>query len=171
MRGRGHTTSERTVWHVSTTTMEVGKAERSGAWRLFARKTVLCDGAMGTMLYSRGIFINRSYDELNLSQPEMVRAIHEEYLQAGAQIIETNTFGANRYRLDHFGLREKVREINLAGVRLARSCVNEIRSKQSADAFVAGALGPLGVRIGPGQAVSEADAQEDHDCGPCGSSC
>ena len=123
---------------------------------LFAQHTVLCDGAMGTMLYSRGVFINRCFDELNLSQPEMVRTIHEEYLQAGAVVIETNTFGANAYRLERFGLAAKVREINLAGVRIARECVAEIGSKQSADAFVAGALGPLGVRVGQeGEATFE----------------
>ncbi len=126
---------------------------------LFAQKTILCDGAMGTMLYARGIFINRCFDELNISQPEMVLAIHEEYLQAGAQVIETNTFGGNTYRLGHFGLGERAREINAAGVRLARRCVNQIREKQSAEAFVAGALGPLGVRVGAGGSVSEADAE------------
>src|ERR1700709_1434321 len=98
--------------------------------RLFAGGTVLCDGAMGTMLYSRGIFINRCFDELNLSQPELVRSIHEEYLQAGAKVIESNTFGGNRFRLDHFELRDKVEEINRAGVRIARQCADEIRSKQ-----------------------------------------
>src|SRR5580693_4863869 len=81
--------------------------------RLFAGATVLCDGAMGTMLYARGVFINRCYDELNLSQPELVREVHAEYLQAGAEVVETNTFGANRYRLEHFGFGDKVREINL----------------------------------------------------------
>ncbi len=141
------------------TELERVEAAAAPARELFARKTVLCDGAMGTMLYSRGIFINRCFDELNLSQPEMVRAIHEEYLQAGAQVIETNTFGGNAYRLEHFGLREKVRAVNVAGVRIARECVSEIRSKQSAEAFVAGALGPLGQRVGPGQAVSEAEAE------------
>jgi methionine synthase I (cobalamin-dependent)/5,10-methylenetetrahydrofolate reductase len=139
---------------------DVAQKRRTGARDLFARRTVLCDGAMGTMLYARGIFINRSYDELNLSQPELVRAIHEEYLQAGAQIIETNTFGGNRYRLDHHGLRDKLREINGAGVRLARACVAEIHSKQSADAFIAGAIGPLGLRIGPGHAVTETEAED-----------
>lgn len=110
---------------------------------------MLCDGAMGTMLYARGVFINRSYDELNLTQPELVREIHLEYLQAGAEVIETNTFGANAFRLEHFGLRDKVREINVAGVRLAREAVNQIRDKQGVEAFVAGAIGPLGVRLEP----------------------
>src|SRR5258705_4532687 len=80
--------------------------------RLFAGGTVLCDGAMGTMLYARGIFINRCYDELNLSQPELVREIHAEYLQAGAQGIETNTFGGNPVRLSMAGLMGKGLEVN-----------------------------------------------------------
>ena len=117
--------------------------------RLFAGGTVLCDGAMGTMLYARGVFINRCYDELNLSQPDLVREIHAEYLQAGAEVIETNTFGGNAYRLEEHGLKDKVREINLAGVRLARECVEQIREKQASEAFVAGSIGPLGVRLEP----------------------
>lgn len=117
--------------------------------KLFTRSTVLCDGAMGTMLYARGVFINRCYDELNVSQPETVRAIHMEYLQAGAELIETNTFGANAYRLEHFGLGGKVREINMAGVALARQCVDSMKEKQASQAFVAGAIGPLGVRLEP----------------------
>ncbi len=111
-----------------------------------AAGTVLCDGAMGTMLYARGVFINRCFDELNLSQPDLVRTVHTEYLQAGAEIIETNTFGANAFRLERYGLRDKVAEINLAGVRLARECVEQIREKQASGAFVAGAMGPLGIR-------------------------
>jgi homocysteine S-methyltransferase len=116
---------------------------------LFAGGPVLCDGAMGTMLYGRGIFINRSYDELNLSQPETVAAVHAEYLQAGAQIVETNTFGANAFRLERHGLRDQVRAINLAGVKIARQCVHQLHDKQATDAVVAGAIGPLGVRLEP----------------------
>lgn len=116
---------------------------------LFAGGTVLCDGAMGTMLYGRGVFINRCYDELNVREPETVRIVHEEYLQAGAEVIETNTFGANAFRLERFGLRDKVREFNLAGARIARQCVDAIGEKQGAEAFVAGAIGPLGVRLEP----------------------
>jgi homocysteine S-methyltransferase len=104
---------------------------------------------MGTMLYARGVFINRCYDELNLSQPELVREIHGEYLQAGAEVIETNTFGANAFRLEMHGLKDKVREINKAGVKIARECVNQIREKQASEAFVAGSIGPLGVRLEP----------------------
>jgi homocysteine S-methyltransferase len=129
-------------------TIESGTAT-SPIRRLFTGNPVLCDGAMGTMLYARGVFINKCYDELNLTQAETVRAIHQEYLQAGAEVIETNTFGANAYRLEHFGLQDKVAEINVAGVRLARECVNEIRDKQATEAFVAGAIGPLGVRLEP----------------------
>src|SRR5438270_5135323 len=104
---------------------------------------VLCDGAMGTWLYSKGIFINRCYDELNLSQPDLIRSVHHEYLQAGAEIIETNTFGGNSYRLDRHGLGGKVREINFAGARLAKEAA------KSFDSWVAGAVGPLGVRSEP----------------------
>src|SRR5580698_9252486 len=98
-----------------------GKADVQGAVspaakRLFDGGTVLCDGAMGTMLYARGVFINRCYDELNLSQPELVREIHAEYLQAGAEVIETNTFGANAFRLGMHGLKDMVPQINRAGV-------------------------------------------------------
>src|SRR5271169_5637389 len=85
-----------------------------------ARRAMVADGAMGTMLYSRGVFINRCYDELNLSAPDMIRQIHQDYAKAGAEILETNTFGANRMRLAAFGLGEKQRAINQAGVRLAR---------------------------------------------------
>jgi methionine synthase I (cobalamin-dependent)/5,10-methylenetetrahydrofolate reductase len=132
----------------------------AAADRLFNGGTVLCDGAMGTMLYARGIFINRCYDELNLSQPELVREIHNEYLQSGAEVIETNTFGANAFRLETHGLKDKVREINLAGVRLARECVTQIRDKQAAEAFVAGAIGPLGVRLEPLGKVALEEARD-----------
>ena len=122
--------------------------------------TVLCDGAMGTMLYARGVFINRCYDELNLSQPELVREIHAEYLQAGAEVIETNTFGANAFRLELHGLKDKVREINRAGVKIARGCVNEIREKQATEGFVAASIGPLGVRLEPLGKVGLDEARE-----------
>jgi methionine synthase / methylenetetrahydrofolate reductase(NADPH) len=104
---------------------------------------VLCDGAMGTLLYAKGIFINRCYDELNLSQPELIRGVHHDYLQAGAEIVETNTFGANSFRLGRHSLADRVREINLAGAHVAREAA------KSFDAWVAGSIGPLGVRIEP----------------------
>ena len=131
------------------TEIQLAAPESLSVSDLFSGRTVLCDGAMGTMLYSRGVFINRCYDELNLSQPDLVRTVHMEYLQAGAEVIETNTFGANAVRLEHFGLEGKVREINRAGVRLARESVNQIAEKQSMVAYVAGAIGPLGVRLEP----------------------
>lgn len=115
---------------------------------------MLCDGAMGTSLYAKGIFINRSYDELNLSQPDLIRGIHHEYLQAGAEVIETNTFGANSFRLNRHSLADKVREINLAGVRLARDAA------KSFDVWVAGSVGPLGARIEPLGKTSLQEARE-----------
>ncbi|PYX31495.1 MAG: bifunctional homocysteine S-methyltransferase/methylenetetrahydrofolate reductase [Acidobacteria bacterium] len=107
------------------------------------QSAVLCDGAMGTLLYSKGIFINRSYDELNLSQPELIRGLHHDYLQAGAEIVETNTFGANSFRLARHSLADKVRDINLSGARLAREAA------KSFDVWVGGSVGPLGTRIEP----------------------
>lgn len=100
------------------------------------------DGAMGTMLYAKGVYINRCYDELNLTQPELVREVHEEYVRAGADIIETNTYTATTSRLQQYGLESNMREINLAAVRLARQAAGE-------RAYVAGAIGPLGLRIEP----------------------
>jgi homocysteine S-methyltransferase len=117
---------------------------------------LLCDGAMGTLLYSKGFFINRCYDELNLSQPDLIRSIHLEYLSAGASIIETNTFGANSFRLARHGLAEKVRDINLAGSRLAREAVD----KKGGTALVAGSIGPIGVRIEPLGKTSLQEARE-----------
>ena len=104
---------------------------------------ILCDGAMGTLLYAKGIFINRCYDELNLSQPDLIRGIHHEYLQAGAEIIETNTFGANSFRLARHSMTDHVRDINVAGARVAREAA------KSFDVWVAGSVGPLGIRIEP----------------------
>jgi len=104
---------------------------------------VLCDGATGTLLYAKGIFINRCYDELNVSQPELIRGLHHEYMQAGAEIIETNTFGANSFRLARHSMENRVREINRAGVSLAKEAA------KSFDVWVAGSVGPLGVRIEP----------------------
>ena len=127
---------------------------------IFGRRTVLCDGAMGTSLYQRGIFINRCFDELNLTQPELVRLVHEEYLQAGAQIVETNTFGANGIRLQRYGLRDKVREINRAGAELARKAVSQLAEKQSGEAWVAGSIGPLGVFLEPLGKVGLDEARE-----------
>jgi len=117
--------------------------------KTFASRPMLADGAMGTVLYSRGIFINRCYDELNLSDPALILSVHEEYLQAGAEILETNTFGANRFRLTRHGLAGKIKEINEAGVHLARQAAEHLKEKQAGDAWVAGSVGPLGVRLEP----------------------
>lgn len=84
-----------------------------------ADRILLFDGAMGTEIYARGVFINRSYDEVNLTQPQIVRDIHGEYLQAGADVLTTNSFGANRMRLQPFGLGDKTREINASAARIA----------------------------------------------------
>jgi methionine synthase / methylenetetrahydrofolate reductase(NADPH) len=115
---------------------------------------------MGTMLHRRGIAVHRCCDELNLSRPETVAAIHNEYLDAGAEIIETNTFGANVFRLGRFGLSSKVPAINLAGVRIARQCIAQIGVQRASMACVAGAIGPLGVQLEPDGTVTFAQARE-----------
>jgi len=127
---------------------------------ILSSRTLLADGAMGTVLYARGIFINRCYDELNISDPSLVLAIHEEYLQAGAEIVESNTFGANRFRLARHGLADKVAQINAAGVRIARQAVEHLTEKQAIEAWVAGAIGPLGVRLEPLGITSLDEARE-----------
>src|SRR5208282_1265877 len=114
---------------------------------------VLCDGAMGTLLYAKGIFINRCYDELNLAQPELIRGVHHDYLQAGAEIIETNTFGANSFRLARHSLADRVRDINIAGAHVARDAA------KSFDVWVAGSIGPLGIRIEPLSKISFEEAR------------
>jgi methionine synthase I (cobalamin-dependent)/5,10-methylenetetrahydrofolate reductase len=116
-------------------------------------RILVCDGAMGTMLYSKGIFISRSFDELNVSNPQLVRDIHAEYIKAGAEIIETNTFGGNRTKLRSHGIEEQAREINLQGARIAREAADK-------DVFVAGAIGPLGIRIEPWGKTSIGEAGE-----------
>jgi methionine synthase I (cobalamin-dependent)/5,10-methylenetetrahydrofolate reductase len=121
-----------------------------------AQRIVVADGAMGTMLYANGIFINRCFDELSLSAPELVSGIHREYAAAGAEILETNTFGANRVRLAGFGLGDKLKAINQAGVRLARDAAAQAAGRGP---FVAGAMGPLGIRIEPLGSTSFAEAR------------
>ena len=115
-------------------------------------RVLVCDGAMGTMLYTRGVFVNRSFEELNLSQPELVAEVHRAYLEAGADVLETNTFGANDLKLRNFGLADQVGPLNAAGARLARAAAGEA-------AHVAGAIGPLGVRLAPRGRTSVADAE------------
>ncbi|MGB8952427.1 MAG: bifunctional homocysteine S-methyltransferase/methylenetetrahydrofolate reductase [Candidatus Aminicenantales bacterium] len=117
------------------------------------KKVLLCDGAMGTMLYNKGVYLNTCFDELNIRSPELIREIHREYLHSGADVIETNTFGANRYKLKKHGLEDRVRDINLSGVRLARE-------EAGRGILVAGSIGPLGVKIEPWGSTSLADAEE-----------
>jgi methionine synthase I (cobalamin-dependent)/5,10-methylenetetrahydrofolate reductase len=113
-------------------------------------RVLVCDGAMGTMLYAKGIFINKSFDALNLTQPDLVGEVHQEYVRAGADVIETNTFGANRVRLGSFGLADRLHEINAQGAKIARHAARKaFDGAQGKQAYVAGAIGPLGVRIEP----------------------
>ena len=105
-------------------------------------RVLVCDGAMGTMLYARGVFINKSFDALNLTQPDLVGEIHQDYVRAGADIIETNTFGANRIKLGSFGIADTLGAINEQGARIARQVARD-------RAYVAGSIGPLGIRIEP----------------------
>jgi homocysteine S-methyltransferase len=113
----------------------------------------LFDGAMGTMLYAKGVFINKCYDELNLRSPEIVLEVHKQYVRAGAEVLETNTYGANRVKLRTFGIEDDLRDINLRAVELAR--------KASGDSvYVAGAIGPLGIRIEPYGPTALEEARE-----------
>src|ERR1043165_6311962 len=118
-----------------------------------AERVYVFDGAMGTMLYSRGVYINRCYDELNLTNADLVLGIQREYVKAGADIIETNSYGANRTKLTGYGLQDKIYEINSAAVRIAREAAAD-------RAFVAGAIGPLGIRIEPYGPTSIEEAQK-----------
>jgi homocysteine S-methyltransferase len=110
------------------------------------------DGAMGTMLYAKGVFVNVCYDQLNLSDPDLVRDVHEQYVRAGAEVLETNTFGANPVKLSAFGLEDDTKPINRAAVEIARSAAGKRAS-------VVGALGPLGIRIEPWGPTSRDEAE------------
>jgi methionine synthase / methylenetetrahydrofolate reductase(NADPH) len=116
-------------------------------------RVLVCDGAMGTMLYSKGIFVNRCFDALNLTQPDLVGEVHQAYVRAGAEVLETNTFGANRIKLGNFGYADRMQVINRRAAQIARHAAREI-------AWVAGAVGPLGIRIEPWgkMGVDEAEA-------------
>jgi homocysteine S-methyltransferase len=117
------------------------------------KRVLVCDGAMGTMLYARGIFLNRSFDELNLTQPDLVAEVHKEYARAGADVIETNTFGANHGKLSAFGLADRVHAINVQGAKIARHAARD-------DIYVAGAIGPLGIRVEPWGKTGVDEAEE-----------
>ena len=115
------------------------------------KRVLIIDGAMGSELYDSGVFINASYDALSLSNPELVEKVHSRYVKAGAQILTTNTFGANRYRLGAFGLESQLEEINRAGVQIARKAAGE-------KAWVGGSIGPTGVRLSPIGKMSPGEA-------------
>jgi len=116
-------------------------------------RVLVCDGAMGTMLYAKGVFINKSFDALNVTQPDLVAEVHQEYVRAGADIVETNTFGANRIKLGSFGLADRLHAINQQGARIARHAADD-------RAYVAGAIGPLGIRIEPWGKTGVDEARE-----------
>ncbi|HUV36372.1 MAG TPA: bifunctional homocysteine S-methyltransferase/methylenetetrahydrofolate reductase [Patescibacteria group bacterium] len=118
---------------------------------MLADGVVLFDGAMGTMLYERGIFINRCFDEINLSNPSLVGDIHRDYIEAGADVIETNTFGANRFKLRAHSLDDRLYDINRAGAEIAKRIAGD-------DTLVAGSIGPLGIKIEPWGPTSNEEA-------------
>ena len=124
-----------------------------GFLKYLNHNVVLFDGAMGTMIYNRGFFLNRCFDELNLSNLKVVQEIHSEYLKAGADCIETNTFGANRFKLSAHGFGDKLTAINYEGARIARKVAGN-------DAWVVGSIGPLGVKMAPLGNVKEAEARD-----------
>jgi len=116
----------------------MGPTRRDTSFREAMTSLLVFDGAMGSLLYERGVFVTQNFEQLNVTRPDIVKKIHEDYVAAGAQIIETNTFGANCFRLDRHGLGDQVRPYNLAGAQLARQAAGE-------DAWVAGSMGPSGL--------------------------
>lgn len=127
--------------------------ERTFLKCLERRRVLLFDGAIGTMLYAKGVYINQCYDSLNLNSPALVREVHREYVEAGADVVETNTFGANRVKLRGHGIEGDLEAINRQGVALAREAAGE-------EVFVAGAMGPLGLKIEPWGPTSVDEARE-----------
>src|SRR5262249_38711311 len=118
-------------------------------------RPLLGDGAMGTMLYARGVPLDACFDVLNVNEPKIVQGIHAEYVQAGADWIQTNPFGANRFKLGVHGLAAQVREINLRGVKLAR----DVRETLGRDVFVLGSIGPLGKYLAPLGSITAEEAR------------
>jgi methionine synthase I (cobalamin-dependent)/5,10-methylenetetrahydrofolate reductase len=114
---------------------------------------LVVDGAMGGQLYERGVLYSACYEELNVSRPELVAKVHEDFLRAGAQVIETNTFGANALRLEKYGLSARVRELNAAGVRVARASAGD-------QAYVVGAIGPSGYFLGEAGRSGETGSED-----------
>src|SRR5512145_2545297 len=123
--------------------------------QLLSKTTLLADGAMGTMLNAHGVSFEKCFDELNLTNPAVVAEVHREYIEAGSQIILTNTFSANRYKLEKFGLQNQVAAINTAGVELAK----RVAAASFKDVFIAGDMGRLGVRLAPFGRVQVEDAR------------
>jgi len=111
---------------------------RDTAFRDAMRSLLVFDGAMGSLLYERGVFVMQNFEQLNVTRPDIVCKIHEDYVAAGAQVIETNTYGGNSFRLDRHGLGDQVRAFNVAGARLARQAAGD-------DVWVAGSMGPSGL--------------------------
>ena len=135
----------------------MGKDERKFIQRLTrSDKPIVFDGAMGTLLHERGVEIDECFDELNLLDPAAVGEIHRDYIAAGAEVVKTNTFGANRTKLERHGLDERVAEINTAGVKLARRVV-EASFK---DVMIAGDIGPLGLPLAPFGHIQPEEAYE-----------
>ncbi len=123
-------------------------------------RILICDGAMGTQLYEKGISFDHCFDEINLSHPQMIRDIHAAYIDAGADIIETNTFGGNRFRLTHHGLEEKLKEINQAAVALAKEVAEQKKKQLGRTIFVAGSVGPLGKPLEPIGKIKHEEARD-----------
>ncbi len=120
---------------------------------LIESKPLLFDGGMGTELYKKGVFINKCYDELNITNPDIVRQVHREYKKAGADVLETNTFGANRVKLSSYQLQDNLYKINFEGARLAREIADD-------ELLVAGSVGPLGVQMEPLGPLSREEVRE-----------
>jgi len=121
----------------------MNKRERFQDW--LSKGLILADGAMGTMLHNHGVDLKTCFDELNLTEPNHILDLHKEYIEAGAQIIETNTYGANGFKLANFGLQDKVIEINTAAVEISRKAIKS----SSREVLIAGSVGPLGVSLAP----------------------
>src|SRR5205814_545418 len=148
--GRGVRRARRTLRRVDSMTNQPLLARL-----LDPERIVLFDGAMGTMLYQRGVFINQCYDELSVRSPELVGEIHRQYVKAGAEVLETNSFGANRVKLAQYGLEGQVQAINRGAAAIARGVADEAAHP----VLVAGAVGPLGVRLEPYGPTSEEEAR------------
>ena len=111
--------------------------------QVIRERNLLGDGAMGTQLYSKGVYINRCFEQVNLENPDLIKGVHLDYLEAGAEIIETNTFGANVSRLQSFALDQQVKAINEAAVKIAKDAVEEFSKKSDRTIWIGGSIGPL----------------------------